>query len=237
MSDMHSKNEQEFDRFSRTYEEEMRKALPAGAKDHDFFTRAKARRLITLAHENIGDPAGLAVLDVGCGTGITLGELSSRFALATGVDVSDSMIEEARRRFPACTFKAFDGTVIPAADASFDVVYAINVFHHVPPPMRLALISDMARVTKPGGLVALFEHNGRHPLTMRVVNSCAFDEDAILLPTQESKDLLGRAGLQAIRARYIIFIPFWDWISDRIDDLLGCIPAGTQYYAMGRKTG
>lgn len=235
MTEMHPKNMQEFDRFSRSYEDEMRKALPAGAKNHDFFTRAKARRLIALANEKVGDPIGLAVLDVGCGTGITLGELSRRFNSATGVDVSDNMIEEARRRFPACVFKAFDGAVIPAADASFDIVYAINVFHHVAPPMRSALISDMARVTKPGGFVALFEHNRLNPMTMRVVNSCAFDEDAILLPAKESKDLLKVAGLCDIRVRYIIFIPFWDRVSDLLDDFLGWIPVGTQYYAIGRK--
>jgi len=237
MNDPKHNAEQEFDRFSLSYDEEMRKALPVGAKDHDFFTRAKARRLVALAHRYMGDPKGLSFLDVGCGPGITSGVLASRFSAGAGVDISDKMVQEARRKVPSCDFKAFDGAAIPAADGTYDLVFAINVFHHVPPPMRPALMTDMARVTKAGGLVAIFEHNGRHPLTMRVVNSCAFDEDAILLPPRETKGHLEAAGLTDVLARYVIFIPFWDWLSDRIDDVLGRIPAGTQYYAMGRKPG
>lgn len=230
------KNEKEFDRFSLSYDEEMRKALPAGGKDHDFFTRAKARHLCRLARRHVGDPASLTLLDVGCGTGITLGYVTDQFGPAVGVDVSENMIQEAARRVPSCTFHAFDGTHLPAQDESFDLVYAINVFHHVPPAMRSALLRDMARVTRKGGLVVLFEHNQLNPLTMRVVRSCAFDEDAILLPTRESRALLQGAGLQSVHVRFVIFIPFWDWLSDRLDALLGRIPAGTQYYAAGQKT-
>ena len=236
MSESGHTGEKEFDRYSRSYDEEIRKSLPPGARNHDFFTRAKARRLIALARKQLGDPARLSVLDVGCGTGITLGVLASRFQKAMGVDISDKMVDEAKRRVPACEFKAFDGASIPAADGTYDLVYAINVFHHVPPPRRAALVADMARVTKPGGLVAILEHNGRHPLTLRVVNSCSFDADAILLPTGESTGLLQAAGLRDVLARYIIFIPFWDWLSDRIDAWFGWLPAGTQYLALGRKS-
>lgn len=229
--------DQEFDRYSISYDEEIKKSLPFWGKDHDFYTKAKTRRLLNIARSLATGSSKLKVLDVGCGTGITMSFMTDASLSMTGIDISDKMIEQARIEVPSCAFHVFDGKNIPAPDHSYDLVYSINVFHHVPPAIRPALLKDMARVTKPGGIVALLEHNPLNPLTMHVVRSCAFDVDAILLPMKESKSILADAGLVDIDARYMLFIPLWNWLSDKIDHLCGRIPAGTQYVALGRKRG
>ena len=57
----------------------------------------------------------------------------------------------------------------------------------------------MARVLRPGGIAAIFEHNPLNPLTRRVVSNCVFDEDAVLLRRRRARGLLRQAGLVPVR--------------------------------------
>ena len=61
---------------------------------------------------------------------------------------------------------------MPVPDASVDVVFAICVVHHVPPAHWGAFAAEMARVLRPGGVAAIFEHNPLNPVTRRVVSNC-----------------------------------------------------------------
>lgn len=227
--------ENEFDRFSNSYNAEMKKAIGFCPQEHEFFTKAKARCLIRLARRHDGDPARLRILDVGCGTGLTASLLAGAFHSVTGIDVSAPAVSKARESVSGCDFRVYDGQSIPADDNSFDLVFSINVFHHVAPAQRMPLLREMRRVAKIGGIVLLFEHNPYNPLTMRAVRSCAFDTHAILLKGAESRRLLQDAGLVGILSRYILFLPFFESLSDRVDRLLGWLPAGAQHYSLGRK--
>ncbi|MCX5902794.1 MAG: hypothetical protein NTV89_04825 [Proteobacteria bacterium] len=89
--------------------------------------------------------------------------------------------------------------------------------------------------TKKGAVVVLFEHNPFNPMTLRVVRSCAFDANAILLKSTESRRRLLEAGFENVSSRYILFIPFRGWLFNGLDYRLGCIPLGAQYYAVGVK--
>ena len=53
----------------------------------------------------------------------------------------------------------------------------------------------------------VFEHNPKNPLTMRVVNRCPFDRDAVLLKSAETVRLFEQAGFEAVERRYILTIP------------------------------
>ena len=225
----------EFDRYSETYGKEMEKALPFCAKDHDFFTEAKARCLLRLAGQQGRKPAELDVLDLGCGTGITDRLLAGNFKSLTGLDVSLKVVEKARELVPGVRFEAFDGHHLPAADDTYDLAFAINVFHHVPPANRQALLVEMHRVVKKGGCAVVFEHNPFNPLTRRVVKSCAFDADSVLLPSSELRGRLRDAGFARVSSRYILFIPFRGWLFNVLDHRLGWLPLGAQYYALGVK--
>jgi hypothetical protein len=95
----------------------------------------------------------------------------------------------------------------------------------------------MARVVRPGGLVTIFEHNPRNPLTMRVVNNCPFDADAVLLNSKETSRLITDSGLDIWRRKHILSIPAAGSALRRVDQMLSWVGLGAQYYVAGRRTG
>ncbi|MFC9689406.1 methyltransferase domain-containing protein [Kribbella sp. NPDC056951] len=105
--------------------------------------------------------AGMAVLDVGSGTGDDLLGIAGVVGIggrAVGVDVSTAMVAEARRRtakgVPA-EFVVGDATRLDFADACFDRVRAERVLMALADPE--AAVREMARVVRPGGVVVLSE--------------------------------------------------------------------------------
>jgi SAM-dependent methyltransferase len=93
------------------------------------------------------------VLDLGCGAGDSVDQFRAvnpdiRWL---GVDVESSP-EVARRTRTDVEFRTFDGRTIPAEDSSFGAVFCKQVLEHVSEP--LPLIRDVARVMRPGGLLA-----------------------------------------------------------------------------------
>jgi hypothetical protein len=72
---------------------------------------------------------------------------------------------------------------------------------------RLALALEIRRILRPAGVFAIFEHNPRNPLTMRVVNNCEFDRDVTLLDRRDSEALMASAGFRDIATRFILTVP------------------------------
>lgn len=99
--------------------------------------------------------AGKRVLEAGCGTGLILDHLTRVAREAVGVDLSPGMLSKARSR----GLEVVQGSVtaLPFADESFDVTCSFKVLAHVP-ELDLAL-SEMARVTRPGGHVVIELYN------------------------------------------------------------------------------
>jgi len=104
-------------------------------------------------------PGGRA-LDVGCGLGDDVFELAERVhgGEAVGVDLSEGMIEEARRRVRpglSASFQVADVRALPFADGAFDAVRTERLLMHVPEVTRA--LAEMVRVTRPGGRIAAFD--------------------------------------------------------------------------------
>ncbi|MGO1166171.1 MAG: methyltransferase domain-containing protein [Janibacter sp.] len=102
---------------------------------------------------------GQRVLDVGCGPGSITLDLARRVApgQVTGIDSSDTVIARARAAAESVgdavtQFEPADAMQLPYPDDSFDVVHAHQVLQHVPDPV--GMLRELARVTRPGGLVA-----------------------------------------------------------------------------------
>ncbi len=220
----------EFDRFDQTYEAELDDAIAFAGREHDFYVEAKARRLLELARRRLGDRP-LGVLDVGCGPGLTDRHLLPHVASLAGVDPSQGMVERARHENPRAEYSLYDGGRLPFDDATFDLAFAINVLHHVDPRDRRPLVAELGRVTKPDGLVAVFEHNPLNPLTRRVVRSCAFDEGVALLGQGELVRLFRAAGLHVADREYLLFFP---WRADALERRLTRLPLGAQHVVTGR---
>lgn len=92
-------------------------------------------------------------LDLCCGTGRATGAASALGARAEGIDVSPAMVQAARAAFPSAVFDVGDAESIPREDDTYDAAICAFGVMHVGSPE--AMISEMARVLKPGGRVAL----------------------------------------------------------------------------------
>jgi arsenite methyltransferase len=107
---------------------------------------------------------GEAVLDVGSGPGILLGELAEAVhpgGRATGIDLSESMLALAGKRLreglpalPVAVLKA-DAVSLPFADRTFDAAVSTQVYEYVP-DVATAL-ADLNRVLQPGGRALILD--------------------------------------------------------------------------------
>jgi 2-polyprenyl-6-hydroxyphenyl methylase / 3-demethylubiquinone-9 3-methyltransferase len=99
-------------------------------------------------------PAGLRVLDVGCGGGLLAEEFARLGCAVTGVDPSRESLAAARAHADthglAITYQRGSGEALPFAADSFDVVYCCDVLEHVRDVRQV--IAETARVLKPGGV-------------------------------------------------------------------------------------
>jgi SAM-dependent methyltransferase len=101
------------------------------------------------------------VVEIGCGVGRLTRVLAGRAASVRALDVSERMLEQARRYNPALTnvdWLLGDGeTLAPVGDESADVVVSHVVFQHIPDPaVTLGYMREIGRVLRPGGW-ALFQ--------------------------------------------------------------------------------
>ena len=121
------------------------------------------RELRARFYELAGITAGRRVLEVGCGTGAdtrSMAALVSPGGSVLGIDPSETLLVEARRRTPPevpARYERSAGESLDPADESFDRAVAITTLSHVPDPRPV--VSEMARVTRRGGRVALFDHD------------------------------------------------------------------------------
>ncbi|MFQ5460770.1 MAG: class I SAM-dependent methyltransferase [Anaerolineae bacterium] len=106
--------------------------------------RATARRLLE------SSAPGGDLLDAGCGTGGWLQTLAGWDAF--GVDRHPAALALARRRVPGRIARA-TVTALPFADASFDVVTAVDVLYHEAVVSDVAALAELGRVVRPGGAV------------------------------------------------------------------------------------
>jgi SAM-dependent methyltransferase len=94
---------------------------------------------------------GTALLDVGCGSGLTLVLAAERGAVPSGVDISPGLLAIARDRLPHADLRTADMESLPFDDAAFDAVTGVNAFQFAGDPRRA--LREAARVTRPGGRV------------------------------------------------------------------------------------
>lgn len=100
---------------------------------------------------------GSRVLDVACGTGNTAIPAARNGASVVGVDIATNLVEQARERAReagvAAEFREGDAEQLAFPDASFDVVISVFGAMFAPRPERVA--SELLRVCRPGGMVAM----------------------------------------------------------------------------------
>jgi len=217
------------------YRHEVYKSISFIGQDVDFFMEVKVQCLLEIARQHFTSAEDLTVLDVGCGVGLTDRLLVGSFSALHGVDISHESINSAADANPTVEYRAYDGAALPFPDGIFDLAFAINVLHHVPPNAREHFAQEMGRVLRPGGLAVIMEHNPYNPLTRLAVYRCSFDKDAVLLRMATAKRLLWGAGFRSVNGRHILFFPFRSTTARIAENRLGWCPLGAQYYLVGHK--
>ena len=122
------------------------------------------RRLVAISQVRAGD----SVLDVGSSSGYLARKLAAVVGptgSVTGVDPASAAIAYAQRRaLPAMTFTVGVAQALDLPDASFDVVTCTLAMHHIPARKRAAAVSEMYRVTRPGGRLVIADFDPARPL-------------------------------------------------------------------------
>ena len=158
-----------------------------------------------IIHEVIGPPAGLRVLDVGCGTGRHAVRLAAAGAQVLGLDPTPNMLARARRTAAArgvhLQLKRGDLESLDAARGEFDLVLCCLVLSHVPDLGRAA--AALARRVAPGGRLILTDF---HPVNLLIGLRTAFTHRGqryivpnFLHPVGSYFSALGAAGLTVTR--------------------------------------
>jgi SAM-dependent methyltransferase len=128
-------------------------------------TRGGKNKLIDRVHKRAlarasGDVRGRRVLDFGCGTGRLSDWLVRHGADVDGVDVTPEMIAVAQALVPEGRFQTTDGSTLPFADGSFDLVVTTYVLQYYAEGDR-AVPRELVRVLRSGGrLIAIEQVTG-----------------------------------------------------------------------------
>ena len=232
-------NEAEFDKFADEYHAALTAGIAVSGEAPEYFSEYK---IVDISREC--GPALRAVttrprvLDFGAGIGNSVPYVRKHLPQVdlTCLDLSHRSLEVAEKRFPnMAQYVRFDGASIPFPNDHFDIAYAMCVFHHIEHADHAALLEEMRRVVRPGGSLFIFEHNPFNPLTVRVVNNCAFDENAHLIRGREMKRRLLTAGFSNATTRYRVFFPRILRALRPLEAVLGWLPLGGQYYVRAVK--
>jgi SAM-dependent methyltransferase len=123
--------------------------------DHKPFDRELLDRFAAMI------PAGGRVVDLGCGPGQVARYLASRGVNVSGIDLSQQMVEQARRLNPGIDFQQGDMRQLDLPDESLAGIAAFYAIIHIPHEETPAVMSELWRVLAPGGLFLLSFHAGQ----------------------------------------------------------------------------
>jgi SAM-dependent methyltransferase len=124
-----------------------------GRKAADFSTLSElgnCREYVAMHHQ-LGVDAGDRLLDVACGSGLSIELARLRGALCSGIDASARLIAVARDRNPGCDIRVGDMHALPWDRASFDVVTSFRGIWGTTPDA----VAEIRRVLRPGGRVGI----------------------------------------------------------------------------------
>jgi SAM-dependent methyltransferase len=224
-----------FDDFAGNYAELIKDPIrDKFAANSAFFFQRKVQVIRGFLRKAGIPPEKLDWLDIGCGQGDMLRAGLPFFKSAAGCDPSRGMLQ-------ACTglqVRAQESLdKLPFADAAFDFITTVCVYHHVPYGERLRLTAEALRVLRPAGTLCIIEHNPWNIATRVIVSRTPVDADAKLLSPPETRRLLARAGTRVMGTRYFLLLPQAIYSHfGAIEGALQSIPLGGQFAVFATKT-
>jgi SAM-dependent methyltransferase len=230
-------NETEFDKYAAAYLQMHAANIRITGEPPEYFAEYKVADVAELLKRE-GLSASPDILDYGAGIGTSVPYFRRYFpnSKLIALDVSRLSLEVGESRFgEAAEWVHFDGLTVPYPDQSFDVVFLACVLHHVSHDEHSAAMAELFRVLRPGGTLAIFEHNPYNPLTRHAVNTCPFDENAVLVRPSRLRAAAERAGFVDASIVYRVFFPHALRALRGIEPYLTRVPLGGQYRLHARR--
>lgn len=218
-------NQVNFDDYTQNYNQLLREGTGFFSSNEEYFAKYK----VDLIRKRINSPV-YRLLEYGCGIGRNIPFLQEAFPSATifGSDISGASLEIARQENINIEFLQENEHL--EFTESFDLIFVAGVFHHIPVVQREQVIRTLYNRLSPGGQLFIFEHNPFNPITRRIVNNCPYDEDAILIKPSELTMMLREAEFIIDSKAYCLFVPPALSILSQIENKLGWLPLGGQYW-------
>lgn len=146
-----------YDRFASEFDRKM-----------NMYDTEKRVRIVFDALLKKGELKGKTLLDAGCGTGWFSRRAVELGAAVTSLDVGENLLNEVKKKCES-TRVVGDVTALKFKDRSFDIIVSSDVIEHTPDPGKA--ISEMARVLKKGGVLALTVPNNVWHFAVSVGNA------------------------------------------------------------------
>ena len=99
------------------------------------------------------------ILDLGFGSGEITNALQEKGYNVIGLDISESSCVDAKKRYPKCEFRAYDGLNIPFEKDYFDTIIMNDVFEHIPYSHMDKLIENIKEILQPEGILYISATN------------------------------------------------------------------------------
>ncbi len=226
----HREVKQNFDDYVDDYRRLLAEATGDDPSKIGYYAKQKLRALRRI----LGDTAGIgAILDYGCGIGLSMPSLREFFPKSSiwGSDPSARSLALAQSEHEKLAINVidFDRLNSKECEVRFDLIYVSCVLHHIDASEHVRTLSNLRNLARPGGRICIVEHNPRNPVTRKIVRDCPFDEGVTLMRATTLKQRLDQAGWSGIRRRYISFVPASLQALGQVDSLLSWCPVGCQY--------
>lgn len=230
-------NRAEFDRFADEYHALHAQNIGITGETPAYFAEYKIRDVFNETRKTDKMNENLKILDFGSGVGSSIPFWRHYFPGCHLVcaDVSPRSLDIANDRFgEAADYVLFEGPRLPLKSQVFDIAFSACVFHHIPQAEHLQLLQEIRRVLAKGAPLYLYEHNPLNPLTLRAVNTCPFDQNAVLIPPWTMRREFQNAGFHDVALGFRIFFPRILRHLRFLEPHLGFMPLGAQYCITGR---
>lgn len=226
----------EFDRHADHYREVHMRNIAISGEPPEYFSDYKMRDFLDLVC-NSELPENGRFLDFGSGIGNSVAPFQTHFPHAhlTCADVSsESLAVSAATHGGNVEYVLMKEGLLPVEEAVFDGAFACCVFHHIYSGDHRKVLSELKRVVRPNGLLMIYEHNPYNPLTVRSVNSCPLDENAVLITAHDMVLACIDAGWKEARCDYRVFFPSFLSRLRGVENHLRWLPLGAQYFVCVR---